>query len=76
MINQKRVDGKFTAEDFQSIPTQELLTMIMEFPTHTLVDLTKELEARLDKIVWVDGEVNNDNEAHIKDCIKVGRRLI
>ena len=76
MINQKRVDGKFTAEDIQSIPTQDLLTMIMEFPTYTLVDLTKELEARLDKIVWVDGEVNNDNEAHIKDCIKVGRRLI
>ena len=76
MINQKRVDGKFTAEDIQSIPTQDLVTMIMEFPTHTLVDLTKELEARLDKIVWVDGEVNNDNEAHIRDCIKVGRRLI
>ena len=76
MINQKRVDGKFTTEDIQSIPTQDLLTMIMEFPTYTLVDLTKELEARLDKIVWVDGEVNNDNEAHIKDCIKVGRRLI
>jgi hypothetical protein len=76
MINQKRVDGKFTTEDIQSIPTQDLLTMIMEFPTYTLVDLTKELEARLDKIVWVDEEVNNDNEAHVGDCLKVGRRLI